>query len=572
MPNDKPKTKKQKRKVRLGKSAPSSRQSSNRSNASRRSSGHKVKRAESIKQYLPKLRPIAGSGHATAVARAVALPLNYGARLPDTFAKIVTSTANPFEVWTVDFSQPVNPAAASSTPFSQGGFFAAMSRDPLNALIVSLFNPATDVYIYSTQYYSASGGFDIFGALYPTIAIPPEPTGVNVEVGFTIACANWKTGPKSYGQVQFGKRAVAGHAPDSLRFLWIDASVVNSTYVDFLFSSDPQGAILLPASGGAFQGTLTTYVYDGDSVLVDHVTNVLTTLSGWKTTLTLQSSAYYAFAYNGCPTVSYTIFATLNVIGTMPVTLAHLPIAGFSDRRADIEQVRVIGKSLMLSPNSAELAKGGVIAGLQLPSQELPTSLVPFSSSTNATTAVLARAGCDGNVRSLDFSQGMYAFHSPTALGDFDFRTPFAYGPRISPSDASTRPTPTDFISWVKPAGGWVVMALQTAPPVLGNSGFPGGLVRLTTASALEFQTSSLWYALRSPSLNTLAVDELMSMLANVEQFSENPFHFSDISRWISRNANTLKKVSNIASHALGVLFPEGRGAFKAVDDALQRL
>lgn len=539
--------------------------------ASRKSSaGSKVlrTRSNSHKNLMPRLQVNKLSGNSASLAKAIALPLNYSARLPDPFARLVTTTANPFSVTNVDFST----YTTAVVPFAQGGYLAAISRDPLNGLIRTTFNATSAYYTYGSQFFSLLAGFNTTGTLMPTTIFEPVPTGVMMTVPFTFAFWEYQTGPAMYGSKQYGKRADLGHGPTELRYMWIDAHTSATANVTFKWYSDPFMATPLPLSApSALQGVIRVWVYDGETALPSITTNVTSAATAWLTTIYLQASAYYAFEFVGTPTNSFQTYCHVQMQNSSAVCLAHEPIEGIDTRAGDIEGVRVVGKSLMFSPASAELAKGGTVAGIQLPSQELVTSLLPAVSTDSITSGLTTRSGLGGNATLLSFDKGMYCYHLPTSEEDMCFQKPFCYSPVVGSSGIS-RPTLSDFACFVKPRGGWAVLAVSTPPSILGGNNYPGALMRLTVGNALEFETSSLWYSLSSPPQNKLAVDELMMLLRGVQQFTENPFHFRDISNWISRNANTLKKVSNIASHALGVLFPEGRVAFSAIDGALQRL
>jgi hypothetical protein len=250
-------------------------------------------------------------------------------------------------------------------------------------------------------------------------------------------------------------------------------------------------------------------------------------------------------------------------IGGSCDTLEFRPIKGFVNRKAELNEVRTVGVSLMVSPISSVLAEGGIVVGLQAPEGVFPHTFwnLPVSGVAENTLDLLLASK---HAKSLNFKDGMYGWHKPTCENDLAFHKPFVYNAfdqSIQFGDSLEAAQAISYRGNLHPPGGWMMIGVKGAPNTMTGTSFPGCIVKVTAAVSLNFDTESLWYHVEQ-SNEDLELVEVRRMLDGVEQFTENPFHFSDISRWIGKNAGTLKSLAKAGLTTLtGAFVPEATAA-----------
>jgi len=94
------------------------------------------------------------SSKSSKAALAAVLPLENTTRYQAGWSNTPTSVASPFIVETIDFSEP----AHANAELASGGFFAALSRDPLNAYIEYVPNPTAKPFSYGAGFATTAIG------------------------------------------------------------------------------------------------------------------------------------------------------------------------------------------------------------------------------------------------------------------------------------------------------------------------------------------------------------------------------------------------------------------------------
>lgn len=218
-----------------------------------------------------------------------------------------------------------------------------------------------------------------------------------------------------------------------------------------------------------------------------------------------------------------------SIIGFSPIP--HLP-----DLSSEVMGIRVTAVSGMITPHPAMLYEGGQCCGVQLPGccswDEPMQNDDPFSFINSLQTST-----------TLKLASGLYAFHKPTDMNNFDMQMPFIF----HRSEVAGTNNP------MIPPGGWLVFA-ATVP--MTDSAYPSGSCHLTTTYAVEFQTTNTWFNVLPPSLTPADYDLALEILRTTAQWHENPLHMKEILRTIASKGAALLRVAPSVLKVIGALFP----------------
>lgn len=494
---------------------------------------------------------------AAQVARAISLPLEHHTRFPDAWSQRPTATATPFQITSNDWSQNDGSLACCK----QGGNLFAISRDPLNSFVTIQSNSNwTEELYFSRPVASLAGLFNEEAAF-----VRGYPILFDNDETYHLAPA-YSRNPTT-GDVIYTVVASDTTATPNLKWFWHDNRAIAPGAIAEIrvkFYLDESATIQMPSDAAASPGDLNLFFHDGFHQEPHMQSSINNGTLGWPTTFFVYTSGYFALdvASFGIRSLSR-LFITIELAG-FGDHLLHLPLAGLSERATDFESVRVVGKSLMISPESTEVARGGAICGVQLPEGELPTTLVPF----NNVELITARINSRQDAQQLDFAHGMYCYLTPTSPECFEFQRPFRY---LYQDQLTKRPVVVGYQAQMHPPGGWAVIAVQAAANSFsGTIPFPGALVRVTIADSLEFNTTSLWYQLAHCDKAVLDPVLVARLLKGIPNFTENPFHFRDITNWIKRNSGALKRAFAAATSVGSIFIPEAAPLFGGLNSAVQ--
>jgi hypothetical protein len=237
--------------------------------------------------------------------------------------------------------------------------------------------------------------------------------------------------------------------------------------------------------------------------------------------------------------------------------LGHKPMPGIS-ARITMTHLRVNGAAIMVSPDAAELVKGGRICGAQIDTSYQVESFVSNANGGSATNTVINLQGSDTR----DFKRGGYGFHKPYTMDAYEMQTPFKFNVDYSPN-AGTAPTVaqvSDYVSFMEPPDGWVMYAVQTPQDILGGTGWPGGIAHITYTFSVEYKTNDVWIGKEMPRSGpqTVMYDETMSMVGDAVQFHDNPFHVSDLLRWYNAASPIASASMPVVAALLSRMGPQG--------------
>jgi hypothetical protein len=308
------------------------------------------------------------------------------------------------------------------------------------------------------------------------------------------------------------------------------------------FFSDSNGSVPISSSG-----RYELHRWDGSDFI--YVTEF--GYSSFTATIPAPDAGWYALTLRidtGGPYVKCTINqGTGGSVGC----IAHRPIPGIMDRTT-LTGIRVNGASVMITPDSAELSKGGLCVGNQLPNAYQVEGFLQNVSGGKGTDTLLTLKGST----QMDFGKGIYGWHRSYSESSYELQTPFRYNIDYtvqSPDGAAAVKSVSNYVSYMDPPDGWVVVACTTPLNVTGGSvTYPGGIMHATWAWSVEYMTNDVWVGASLPRLGASEYDEVMARIASCPQFMENSFHIRDLSSWLRDNFNTAGRDVNRFIKAFG--------------------
>lgn len=436
------------------------------------------------------------------VLKQLALPHDYvGLRWKDEFTSEPTAVFSPYDFIAAPFTQ-VNTDVGN---ICNGGLsFCVVFRNPLRSLIYYDPNPTNKGTNYVCYFNPVTGP----GALVNTWPLTDktqqviDPVYLQVGAGQTYQ----PHGTTLYTGSQNGYTG-----------WWVDASTTHASNVVFTASNSSASYAInvLRLIGGEW------VVQDG----------LLATSSSGVATVQITQSAYYSFQYDslGNDNSSYHFTTIVYYIGTTSSTLGanvccHLPCSAIVGNETLFPLMRVNAFSILVVNEAAELYKGGMVAGAQIPGGTDWTTLASGNTITN-----LASQNST-NVKQKDLATGLYGFARPTDADDFAYRNIF----KLSQQSTGTAfLTGTDYSLIPKNDYLFVAMSAQAS-----SSTYPGADVYLLASWAVEFRTNNQLFAqMKAPGLPQDYTSALTS-LADMEQWHENPLHLSDILSFVKKAAS----------------------------------
>jgi len=483
------------------------------------------------------------------------------------YETVPSAVAAPYtqstDVWST--AAPVGPQYAPWL-LADGRYVAALSRNPLNAAIRYIPNHAQLAFGYQLQFVQKPA-FPAPGTVNATLAVPPGPS-LTFETGQWIG--GTPLGATSIVTTQLpiawavdkniGSGSLHPHGPylyagdhKARRGIWLDGSNksldgmgVNTT-VEFSFLLPP------PPSGNlATQIDMNVYVLLGESwVMIQTLTHEAQIPSGspvQAVNLIFQPAypSYYSFELKTEATQQSTItgateitLASVDIFGRGG-TFGHLALPHIHEKAAALQQMLITGASMMVSPLAPLLYRTGRVVCKQLPRGESWQSVIAeFSDLSESNGAV-----------TMDLNKGAYGFLKPNGADNFIPTAPFVIRNGVL----------VDVNSELVPAAGWMVMSAEVPlePGASASAPYPSGATYTTFAWQIEFNTIDTWFTLALPPASMVDQEALvLAMIRDCPQFHENPFHFSDITRWIGHAATALWKNSPSILSAIGTAIPE---------------
>lgn len=485
------------------------------------------------------------SGRHAEAARAAVLPLLHTTRYVAGWTNVPTSVASPFTVSTVDVS-----AEVVGSIIGGGSYFCAVSRDPLNAIIEYMPNPAALVWYYDAWFSCAPSEYDA-----PTIKKHARVTTQPSRLPVVYLLDRYTGDPTKFhphGEVTFAKSPVNDLA---WKAVWFDKD--NAVRFETFLDTDP------PVTAFSVCLRIVIYRWDGSDFVEVYVTEE--TVAASFRDHQICDSGWYAFALQiikpqtGTPPDQTLVAMGVASHNNLAYSIGHRPIPGILDRTT-LTGIRVNGASVMLTPDSAELAKGGLVVGAQLATAYQPEAFLQNVSGGKATDTLINLKGAT----QMDFGKGMYGWHRSNTSDSYEMLTPVRFNMDYSlqaPDGSLSNKSVGSYVSFMDPADGWLAIAVSTPPTILGgNVTFPGGFMHTTWAWSVEYCSNDVWVGSRMPPLGASQYDAVMEMLARCPQFTSNAFHISALTRWIRSN---LHEVGRDVGHFVRHFGPDFRKAIE---------
>ena len=415
-----------------------------------------------------------------------------------------------------------------------------ISRDPLNAIMEYVPTPAI-AWSYEFKMISAVTTAGTVSSPIIGSAALVEPGGMPVPTAYRL---DQHSGDPSklhpFGPISFCRQA-RGMA--TMKFTWLDAG----TQISVNFWSDPAATVPYLGVTGTFEflrwdGSAAVPEYALSFVGVTGVSYVVGDAGNYSFYITSDLSHYITMEHGS---------------GQAPAgVISHRPIPGILDQTT-LTGIRIIGASVMVTPDCAELAKGGWAIGAQVNDAYVAESFIVNNASGLATDTLANLHDSVG----MDFTNGMYAWHRPLSEAAFEMQRPLRYNLDYAVQAPDGRPATIDavsnYISYMDPPDGWCFIAVNTPPSVTGpvapaNVTHPGGLLHTTFAWSVEYTTNNVWLAPVAKTPGRGEFDDLMEALVHAPQFEENSFHVQELLAWLRREMRHLGSEGNMYIRTFG--------------------
>lgn len=278
----------------------------------------------------------------------------------------------------------------------------------------------------------------------------------------------------------------------------------------------------LPATTGV---TLTFYLLSEDEIYPCTIT--ATTTGGGVGTFNMASlvqvnsgglASIPAFYHAGAFSVSAAVTnGTFSVGGTSIPIMRQLSLAQFQSVYQVIEKLRFDSLNIMYSNTANVQTRGGFIAGWQAPSDLDPFAIMALGFDNLANRPGSMRITAD---------EGAHMFWKSTDIRDWEFADIGDPAGNVGASGGSNYLIDAD--------QDFLVMCVQQ-PDVNQRSGY------VSLFSDVEFRHSSVWLPQTRPSHSRRVFEEALEIQGKVPFLHCNPFHVSDIFKWIGNHKNAIK-------------------------------
>jgi hypothetical protein len=321
------------------------------------------------------------------------------------------------------------------------------------------------------------------------------------------------------GWQAYGDRCPGGSVGTD-RVFWLDACVDLPAVIGMTINMIASGTATLKASLMRHT-SLTSKSEVGSLTIVNTVPNSFSSVI---------YSGYYSIVLTSA---SLTVFSSSNItltVSTNSVYRHHMPPHVF-DHGKSIDYTRILGASLLLTNTAPDWQRGGTVTGAQVNGDVMwyeyladPTLIYDVNLKLQQTN---------------DYKNGMYTYFKPTATeeragGPFGLLKVFEH---VAES--------TELLPNFKPfeQEGFVICRISPPAPVaLANPDIASAAVFLTVTTLMEFVTTDQFFDVETPFNTPMEYFEFLRVLREAPQFFDNPFHFSDITKFIGKALGFIEK------------------------------
>lgn len=199
-------------------------------------------------------------------------------------------------------------------------------------------------------------------------------------------------------------------------------------------------------------------------------------------------------------------------------------LPGIHDYQAVVDESRITAVSVLITNTSNVLTRGGQVTGYQVPGANEWTKYLNFDfvSSCNKSQTLAA-------------DKGIYGFLKVTQPEDLRYQPSTFFGAHAYDMDNNA-----DFLTFN-----------INVPRSVGGS---GRSFKMYFTFGVEFKTDSIWFTKYIVDPNTLMVDQVLRIMAHLRQFHENPLHWKDIQKAISRFLGGVVKYAPVIAKGAAVV------------------
>lgn len=439
------------------------------------------------------------------ILQQLALPHDFvGLRWKDAYTSEPTAVFSPYDFVAAPFTSTNSDTGNLCT----GGFsFAAVFRNPLRALVYYDPNPTNKGTNYVFQF-TPTGGI---GA--PVTTWPMDDKGLEFFDPLYLTLGSGQA-YAPHGPVLYAGSHSSGTV-GKVTGIWIDATATHNSHIKF--NGDPASSYaiipyLLVGGTWNMQQGLIVQAVSGVAIV------------------TIGKSGYYAFQFNsqGVNNDTFSFSSIVYYIGDTssangPNVACHLPCSAIVGNETLIPRIRVNAMSILVVNETADLYRGGMCAGCQVPGGTPWWDLAVGNTLTNLSSQNPT------NVMQKDLRTGIYGFARPSDPSDFSYTDYF----KVSFSSGSPILTGVDYP--IMPSHDYLFVALSaqnTAPNT-----YPGGDVYIMASWANEFRTNNQLFTQLPASGLPTQYELALSKLSVMPQWHENPLHLPDILNFVKRAA-----------------------------------
>jgi len=383
------------------------------------------------------------------------------------------STAIASPVFRTDINAAIT-GITSGQQLDEAEMFAAVFRDPVRNSIVYDANKDARTFRYDAVFFEKdSNGY--FG-----IPLANEWRGVHV----------------GYWQQNSAYSSYGPHGPV------LPVGKTKGTQYSLVFmNAEDQITIFFAASAQPVKARLSIYE---NGTVVEHFVAAQQGAGTVSLTLDASKPGYYLVEVVAPVTPFEMTVQGMSLYGLGNSCFNHRMVKDLENKLFSVKTARILGQSIMYTNSSPIIDKGGKCTMYQLNGGEdwLDFALKGYVYTSNAN-----KAG------KMTVEKGMYGFLKPSSPDDFNMRNFAGYN-----LNGQLETVWFDLDSTTQ----YIVFNSN----ILDEKGRDG---YFTFCTSIEFKTEDQWHEQKVSDQNNLLFERSMSLIRDLEQYHENPFHMKDI-------------------------------------------
>lgn len=430
-------------------------------------------------------------------------------------------------------------------------------RDPIVESIVrtmaeGALNPGDATCVYNLDL--AFNGLDGYGVGIYDFAVVAEGLNANLPIaGLSLNAAS------PIGYQIYGPNTPSG-VNENQRVIWIDAAENASATINLTFTA--AGPVLM---NNEIVAQLVLHTGKDDTAPIDSkpftVNAGVWTLPAPLTTLVSGYFSVNIYSNNAANGARITFSRTegANTLQTQVCAgYRHVVADSLVNKEKILDQVRVNGVSALCQNVVTGFTKGGTVYAMQT------TGLQPWYTMFGSTDTI---GNTNLNQRYVGkWADGLYTFVKPQGDSPMSLRPAWDRGNMANTSQYAS-PLPM-FRPFADQGYVCILLVPATVNNVSGATVYPTSTATVTICRALEYTTRDQFFDVDSPTLLPAQFNDYANEIGRVPQFYENPFHLSDVSRFIGK---ALMHASYFMPPGLNVAAKLGAGAFGIVGSWMEQ-